>query len=403
MTGATSLSAELALAAGCTLLDDEQLAAALDDLLASPSLDWDRFLAMTIYHGVEQLSCARVDALRPGVLPEKLRSAVQRRSLPAAALHASQTRTTSTVLAGLQKGEVPALVLKGTGVAHLLYAEHPELRSSWDIDILVAPEKFRAAEEALREIGLRRTWPAAEPPPRARSMLLTLANVFDFQEPGVGHTIELHCRATMNPHALAVPFDELHASSVQVATRDGPLRTLDGPLNIAYLCHHTVTSYVFRLKWFGDIARAERRAGGLDCASVVASDPRALPQRPAQLVSQVLRHFERQIEQPLARSTIRTQVSKPLVHVMASMEHRVQVNNARNLARLPVELANLRFVLGLLPDWRAKAYEWLRFTCDPRDALTLQLAPGYAWLYAFIGPVLALLRYAKRKGRPAPE
>ncbi len=44
MTQTETLSPELALAAGFTLLGDEQLAAALDGLLSSSSIDWDRFL-----------------------------------------------------------------------------------------------------------------------------------------------------------------------------------------------------------------------------------------------------------------------------------------------------------------------------------------------------------------------
>ena len=390
------ISTELALAAGCSVLDDDRLAAALDGVLARHSLDWDRFLGAAGYHCVERLACARLEALRPGIIPDRLRGALRRRSLIAAALHAAQTRVTVTTLAELQKSGIQALVLKGAGVAHLLYSENPAFRSSGDIDILVAPENFCAAERSLVEMGFHRTWPSAEPPPAARAMLLTLANVFDFRDPKLGHTIELHCRATMNPYALPGKFEEMAASSVEVDTTDGPLRTLDGALHIAYLCHHATTSLVFRLKWFGDIARAERRAGGGDCARIVADDPRALPQRPAQLVSQVLRRLEREIEAPVQKSTTRAEPLTPLGHVLASMEQQIYVPPARNIARLPVEIANLRFVLGLMPSWRAKAYEWLRSICDPRDALLLRLSPRFAVLYAIAAPIFSIWRLVTR-------
>lgn len=384
-----ALGPDLAIVAACALLNEEALASRIDVLTERLGDEWDRFLATASYHGVDRLACSRLSAVRPGLFPARVESEIQSRSIRAAALHALQTSLTCRVLAHLEGNGVPALVLKGAGVSYLLYSESPELRSSWDIDILVPPDAFDAAGQRLSEMGLQRSWPLTDPKAKARPMLLTLANVFDFRDPTLGLTVELHCRPTLNPYAFPVDFARLYADSALVRTPHGVLRTLDGPTNIAYLSHHALSEMVFRLKWFGDIARAERRAGE-DCAKIVVRDDR-LPSRPAERVSEVLRLLEAGVEGALT-----SRANKKVEYVLRSMERQIEVPVERSLARLPLEVVNLRFVVSLLPGWRARAYEILRLTSDPRDAATLGLSPWFSPLYVLVGPFLAAYRYLAR-------
>lgn len=391
-TGTLSISPELALTAACALLDDIEFEERVDRLVDRLGHDWDAFIAMASFHGAEHLAYSRLNAFRPNTLPTELERRLHERAFRATALHASQTRTTIRTVEELERGGVPALVLKGTGVAHLLYPEHPECRGSSDIDILVAPEMFSSAEGILRAAGFKRTWPVEDPPIRSRAMLLNLANVFDFREPGLGNMVELHCRPTGNPFAFPVSFGDLYDAATEVITPHGKLRTLDGAANIAYLSHHAATSVVFRLKWFGDIVRAGRRVGVRDCVALVANHP-DLPIGPAQLVTDVMRYLR---DEPIPPAGATKRSDRAVHHIVDSMERRVEVPAKRGLRRLPIELRNLRLVISLMPGLRAKGYELMRMATDPRDAVTLRLSPGYAPVYAIAGPLLAFARYVAR-------
>jgi len=391
-----ALSPELALAAACALVDDQRLTQLLDHLLADRAIEWDRMLSMATYHGIEHVMHSRVESLRPGVMPASVRKELHARLRGAVALQAAQTRAACRVVQALDRGGVPAIVIKGAGVGHLLYAPHPEFRGSYDVDVVVAPQDLPAAEWLLGELGFELAWPAFEVSERLRPMLLKLANVFDFRDPRLDTTIELHARPTTNPHAFPVPFAELLDASIPVDTAEGPLRTLDGPINVAYLCHHALDSWVFRLKWFGDIARAEQRAG-LPCDRYVAESAVSLPVEHARFTAQVLRRLEDEIAAQTAGTALRARPGRALGRVLASMEALTDISTERTVSRLPVDLADLLLKQALQPNLLAKAYNLLLFASDPRDVVTLRLGTRFAVLYGFAGPLLALSRYLRRK------
>lgn len=393
MTSSRLLSAELVLSAACAVADDAALAALLDGLAADMSLDWDRIVPMAIYHGVEQLVHSRLEQLRPGTVPSGVARDIHVRAIRAAALQASQAQMACQVVQGLEQGGVPALVIKGAGVGHLLYAPHPEFRGSYDVDVLVAADSMPAAERVLKDMGLARTWPDFDVADALQPMLLKLANVVDFRDPRVNTTVELHARPTTNPHAFPVPFAALHAASVLVDTAFGPLRTLDGPANVAYLCHHALNSMVFRLKWFGDIARAERRAG-MPCDQYVSASTLTLPKLAVRQAGEVLRRIEAEAGTWSSNFPVRDRPTRGLHHILGSMQARTHVPVERSLGRLPVEIANFRFTQRLQPGLRAKAYDLLLFASDPRDVMTLRLGPRFAPIYALAGPLLSLARFA---------
>jgi hypothetical protein len=385
------LSPEFALLAACGLLDDEQLATAAP-LAQGAAFDWDRFVALGSFHGVEQVARARLDRLLPGTIPEPHRAKMQRQLVQAAALNAAHARAAVSTVDLLEQAGIPALVLKGAALAGQLYAADRDLRCSSDVDILVAPEQFDSADSVLGRAGFARSWPEEDPPAAARAMFLRLANVFDYRGPAHEEMIELHCRATLNPHALPASFAELAAASVEVQTGHGAVRTLGGPLQVQYLCQHFLTQLPHRLKWFGDIARALRLSGKASCADYVASYPRLLPLAPARLADTLLRDFAKAIAGDSA-------VGPEFVRIAAAMERAEGITVARSWARVPLELRHLLFVLRLTEGWRGKATEIVLALADPRDAVSLRLSPRFAPVYALAGPLLALRRFARR-GKP---
>lgn len=390
------LSPEFALLAACALLDDGRFGALASPLARRPGFDWDRFVALGTFHGVELVARLRLEQALPGAIPAAQVAQLQRRLVQSSALSAAHAKVTAELVAQLDRAGVRALVLKGAALAAQLYAPTPELRASSDIDILVAPERLDAADDVLRRAGHARVWPEADPPRTALPMFLRLANVFEYSGPAFGEVVELHCRATLNPHALPVAFDELWSASMPVETGYGAVRTLGGPLQMHYLCHHVLSQPPHRLKWFGDIVRALRLAGQSECAAYVASYLRPLPARPARFTDAILRDFDRVIESAASDRTGVSGGERDFAWMAGMMERGEAMPVARTFSRLPRELRHLRFVLRLTPGWRGKTTELLLALADPRDAVSLRLSPRFAPVYAVLGPLLALARLVKR-------
>jgi len=399
---ARPLSPEFALLAACTLLDDDRLDEVAAPLMQRPGFDWDRFVELGAFHGVEQVARQRLERAVPGAIPAPQAAQLQQRLIRTSALAAAHAKVTCEIVAQLDSAGIPALVLKGVALAAQLYAPSPETRASSDIDILVGPEQLDAADGVLRRAGLARVWPQTAPPDAARPMFLRLANVFEYGGATFGEVVELHCRATLNPHALPVGFDELRVASVALETGCGEVRTLAGPLLMQYLCHHLLSQPPHRLKWFGDIVRAKRLAGQSDCATYAASYPRPLPLRAARLTDEMLRDFESAIEGAASGEVAGRRGSRDFAWMVGMMERGENMAVERTWSRLPLELRHLRFLLKLNPGWGAKGNELLLALADPRDAVSLRLGPRFAPLYALAGPFFALRRFLKR-GKSAAD
>lgn len=381
MKAAASPSPELALLVACDLAGDAELAAR--DLAG---IDWPRFVALAHAHEMAAIASARIGARMPAEMAENLASALQ----SSVVLEMAQTAMAASLTRHLEAAGVPVLVLKGVALGHQLYGANPHWRSATDIDLLIAPERLDTADKILRERGFLRQWPQ-EMPRRGRAMFLHLANVCDYVSPASGQLVELHHRITLNPHWLPLGFDELHAASVEIATPQGPIRGLDGPPLVAYLCWHALAHDGFRLKWVCDIARAlahvgASHIGAASClAACLASEGYA--RRPLELADRLLACFGLSEAAPDARTA----------RIVADMEAPVSLPTGRTLAGMPQELAFRAFLFRLSPGLRGKGYEVLRALSDPRDAALLGLPQGLAPLLALVGPPLSLLRLFTRK------
>ena len=397
------LDAEFALVAACALLGDAALRAAAPALLDRPGFDWQRLAALAFYHEVEQIVRARLSEAAPGALPAELAARIQQALVRKSALQEAQTTIAVRLTRALDEAGIPSLLIKGVGLSHMLYDPHPELRTSNDVDIVIAPETLDAADRVLRQAGLARRWPEADPPEAARAMLLRLANVYEYRGPVFNELVELHFRPTLNPYWLPAPFADLLAAASLVDTGQGQVRAFDGPLNVHYLCQHAIYNLIdYRLKWFGDLARAVRRAGASDCASCIAACLQPLPPRPGLVADDVLRALADGIGPAAAARAEPASAGADAARIVGRMTRAEGIPVGRSLARLPAELAFLRLALRDLPGWRGKARQLLLTLSQPRDALSLRLSPRFAAVYALIGPFLSFFRFIRR-GIRTPE
>ncbi len=385
MLSPPAFSAELRLLAACVLLDD----AAVLQALRAP-IDWHRFGQLAKYNDVQGLAGKRLRGLPspppvPAVIMDDLHAALREDAI----MHLSQTAESARLIALLDKAGISALVLKGAAVAQQLYGGDPECRRSSDIDILIGEADLDAADRALVSGGFRRSWPEGEPPRHGRDMFLQLANVFNYVHPQTRQLIELHHRITLNPYWLPVSFAALFAESEAVDTRFGSFRCVSGDPLVSYLSWHALSHGDYRLKWFGDLVRALRREQQASLAACLARDSRPLERNPSVLadgIVHVLTGGRLGVEAP-------DSWGKAVAQVVADMDEAVDTPTKRSLARLPREIANLRFVMRLSSHWRGKAYAVLRTVSDPRDAELLGLGVRWAWLYGLLGPLLAVRRF----------
>ncbi len=393
MSAAPRLSPELALLVTCDLGDDAALYTRLHGL--SAGFDWNRFGDLVFAHGMASLVLSRCEAIAPAILPPPLARELNDCRRNELVMSLTQAEATAKLVAALNAAGIEALVLKGTALASLLYAPHPEWRNAMDIDILIAPEDREAAEAVLLQTGLVRTAPVNGVPQRGGDLFLLLENAFDYVFPHSRQLVELHHRICRNPSWLPYSFGALVKQSRVIETAHGPIRGLDGPVLVSYLCWHAVAHFGYRLKWFGDIARALRQFEAGSCMAYCATHGTA-GKRHLALVDQVLAVISPAVEVTgVAPKGLR--ISRRAAKILADLESPTDVPTRRSWALIPAEIIYRGFLARISPGWRGKAFEVMRAVVDPRDVELLGLGRRFVPGYVLLGPLLALRRYFRAR------
>ena len=238
--------------------------------------DWDAVSALARRHGVAGLFLHGLNA-RPEVAGR-----------PAAALRRMRDRfllCSGRRLRGLQRadgvlaaaGVDRRLVLKGVPLSQRLYG-HPLLRSSADVDLLVAPADARPAEQALLRAGWRLRPAEAEAGPGAAFQRYRKHRSLD----GPDGLVELHCRLVSNPSFLDVRFEDLWAGRETVRLGAASFAMLGAADDFLFNTCHALRHGWAELKWLCDAGvalglaaanprsferlRGRFRAAGLDAA-----------------------------------------------------------------------------------------------------------------------------------------
>ena len=151
----------------------------------------------------------------------------------------------------LAAADIPCLVLKGLPLGQRLYG-HPLARSSQDIDLLVSPQTFQAAERVLLENGWRRVKPSFPETPARNRWYGRFRH--EHVLAGPGGSLDLHRRLSHNPFYIDVPFESLLAGSIQVEIGALSFRTLGQEDDLVYLMCHGARHYWKKLVWLCDVA-----------------------------------------------------------------------------------------------------------------------------------------------------
>ncbi|MBN1220169.1 MAG: nucleotidyltransferase family protein [Anaerolineae bacterium] len=180
--------------------------------------------------------------------------------------HANQIRAAvlADLLAVYQAAGIPALVLKGAALAHLVYPESG-LRPFSDIDLLVPKAKAIQAQSLLADLGFHAPLPPGDVLPGKH---LAAATRFTG---GILISVEVHHNLFNTPSPFSMELDDLTTPlRAFCLPGDGSAAyTLGDEEMLWHLCQHgTVVNALFatpRLIWLADIVSlAERYATEID-------------------------------------------------------------------------------------------------------------------------------------------
>jgi hypothetical protein len=196
----------------------------------------------------------------PGLADAALRDAGivpgdQAQVLAAAALHLRwQNRKaaaeTIRVQALLQAQGILTVVFKGAALAQLAYGSL-DTKHSCDVDLLLSPDKVRAAAGLLMAAGYRLVRPAAALNDGQWGSVLRLAKEVALAPPDWGPAIELHWTLGQDSRLTTWLSPRAPAREI-VLPGHGTVRTFEDSDLFAYLCVHGAGHLWIRLKWLAD-------------------------------------------------------------------------------------------------------------------------------------------------------
>ena len=171
-------------------------------------------------------------------IPEAYAEAYQRNGLQQLAQQAAHRKIENI----LTKEDIRLVPIKGLSLANELYA-HPGWRQARDIDLLVAPQHFRAAIQCLIDHKfILKTPEHWDKQGRHQNDALKQKDI-SFLDPGSNIIIELHQRLfDYEPAGFSNAFyNQISGTSVA-----------DQPLYCLYIIMHAANSFWSRLKWVVD-------------------------------------------------------------------------------------------------------------------------------------------------------
>ena len=211
--------------------------------------DWSAVAALAERHGVTSLLLqgVRAHAGGPasGIEPELERT--RERNVCNGLVRLAALKRATGLLAA---ADIPCLVLKGLSLGRRLDG-HSLARGARDIDLLVSPRTFRAAERVLLDNGWRRVSPSFRETPARNRWYARFRH--DNALVGPGGLLDLHRRLYHNPFYIDVPFESLHAGSVPMGIGTLSFRALGPEDEFVYLACHGARHYWRRLMWLCDV------------------------------------------------------------------------------------------------------------------------------------------------------
>jgi Uncharacterised nucleotidyltransferase len=366
----------------------------LEALRKAAAPNWATILTGARRHRVAPLLLEGLQRL-PHVPPDVV-AELRQQSIAAAQSSLAQVAEISRLTGAFTRANIRVLALKGVVLSAQVHGgAFP--RGARDIDLLVDPRQFSAAELVLTKEGYRSAVESFSP--RKRASHLRWLKDIEYVDPGTGVALELHQRLADNAYLLPADFDTLWREREEVRTGNVAVATLSRRALGLYLCAHGAGHAWERLRWLVDLAALFRKPGSVD---VALADADAAGLGPAMLHALMLAHdwLGLPVDQcHLARAQADAQVSRLdriLSHLYAGSAWHEMPASGSLQAITRYSLWQRLYRVLLKPDWRYRTRQIMREFFSPADFDTVHLPDALFFLYPVVRPVGWLARRWQR-------
>lgn len=222
----------------------------LQYLFAHEAIDWGRVLRLAQLNRVTSLPHTNLNQIPSSDVPEPVKAQLQathfNNTLHSLRLKAELIR----VLKAFEERDIPVMPLKGPVLAELYYG-NLSLRESGDLDVLVHPRSFRAAESLLAGLGYHF--------PDGASGILKNGHHVHVQNPSSGITLELHWKLADRRYARYRDGDWLWQGAVLVPFGNSDVLVPRPENLLIFLAVHAFRHYWCLLRWINDFAVIQGR------------------------------------------------------------------------------------------------------------------------------------------------
>ena len=220
--------------------------------LCSKPVDWDYFLSLVNYHGVQALAYTTLHRHVNACIPEGVRKTLKEWTFQISARSLQHGAELIRLIKLFGARGIDLIPLKGVALSLQLYGE-PGTRNSSDLDILIKPDDIDQVHLLLEaegyQCGLHGTPLTAKQKGHIRTNLYHL----EYRHAAKELTLELH----WNLGALWLPghVEKLWSNVTHMAWMDTRITTLGDDALLLFLCDHGARHRYFSLKWLSDVVR----------------------------------------------------------------------------------------------------------------------------------------------------
>jgi len=225
----------------------------LERLSASPALDWEQVLLLARHHGVMPL-LYRTFRTVSDLVPAEVLTALAEDYHANAHFAMLLAQEACRLFGAFGAAGVEAVPFKGIVLAQWAYG-NLTYRTAGDLDILVAPDDFGAAEAVIRSLSYE---PDADPTGWRKRWYLWSQHEFPYLRPEEGFKIDLHTALSARRFGQGVPASALQARSTPVQVHRALLPCLSAPDWLYVLTMHAAKHRWESLKWVCDVAEVFR-------------------------------------------------------------------------------------------------------------------------------------------------
>ena len=245
--------------AACAVAELPDLEARALDTLQSDA-DWESVVDWSMWHHVGPQLCrwleSRAASVTPAAVfgPLKLYAERNRADMQAAA------RELAGISDTLAAAGIPLLAYKGPILAQQAYGDL-SLRTSCDLDFLIAPEAVDDALTCLEPLGYRLSRPLS---PAQIDADRRYYGQYQIVRQDQRFTIEMHWSLTHRVIAVDFDYAGFWERSTTVDVEGTGVRTFSLEDALLVVCVHGTKEHWHRLKWIGDVAQMLARHPNLD-------------------------------------------------------------------------------------------------------------------------------------------